>query len=292
MSIRTLIVDDESLARERIRTLLATDEEVKIVDECDSGPSAIAAIRQLSPDLIFLDVQMPQMNGVEVLHTIGDELRSTVVFVTAFEQYALAAFDAHAVDYLLKPFDAERFEESLQRAKNEIGSRKTGQASEHLLALIRSIQPSKRFLERVAVPSSGLVRFLKVQEIDWIESAGNYVCLHVKGESHLVRETMDSLERKLNPQNFGRIHRTAIINLDRIRELQAKSNGDAIVILRDGYRLTLSRNYREIFIINSGCPSNLEDCVNAAGNDWGTPEPFVRESDSPFGLFIFCKYLF
>jgi two-component system LytT family response regulator len=246
VKIRTLIVDDEPLARERLRALLSAEPDIEVIGECGDGPAAVQAIRSDTPDLVFLDVQIPEIDGFGVIERIGVENAPVVVFVTAYDQYALEAFDVHAVDYLLKPFDEARFAKALARARGTVQSQRNGEVNERLLTLLRGIKtaPSGR-AERLVVKSAGRLFFLRAEEIDWIESSGNYVCLHVGNETHLLRETMSSLEARLDPNSFIRIHRTAIVNVDRIKELQPLFHGEYEVVLRGGARLTLSRSYRD-----------------------------------------------
>jgi two-component system, LytTR family, response regulator len=246
VKIRTLIVDDEPLARERLRTLLSAEPDIEIIGECGDGPQAVESIRKDPPDLVFLDVQIPEIDGFGVLERIGVENVPVVVFVTAYDQYALEAFDVHAIDYLLKPFDEARFAKALARARSAVQAQRSGEVSERLLALLRGLRtaPTGR-TERLVVKSAGRLFFLRTEEIDWIESSGNYVCLHVGSESHLLRETMSSLEARLDPTSFIRIRRTAIVNVDRIKELQPLFHGEYEVVLRGGARLTLSRSYRD-----------------------------------------------
>jgi two-component system LytT family response regulator len=243
--MRVLVVDDEPLAREKLVGLLAEENDVELVGECRDGMEAITAIGEKNPDVVLLDVQMPELDGFEVIEALDRDNMPVVIFVTAYDQYALKAFEVHAVDYLLKPFDRRRFQEAIQRARGEIQRRETGEINKRLLALIDNLKPEKRFVERLVVKSSGRVFFLKTEEIDWIDSAGNYVRLHVGGESYLLRETMGSLETKLDPQRFLRIHRSTIVNIERIRELQQVFHGDYIMILQNGQRLALSRSYRD-----------------------------------------------
>jgi two-component system LytT family response regulator len=245
LRIRTLIVDDEQLARERLLSLLEGDPDIEIIGECNSGKEAIAAIRTESPDLVFLDVQMPEGDGFEVLESIDFHTMPIVVFVTAYDQYAIRAFDVHALDYLLKPFDQNRFEQALVRAKSEVVLRNNTNVNQKLLSMLEHIESHKKSLDRILVKSAGKVFFLKFDEIDWVESAGNYVKLHVGSESHLLRETMSEMERKLGDEKFVRIHRTVIVNLDRIKELQPWFNGEYIVILNNGIKLTASRGYKK-----------------------------------------------
>ena len=241
--IRTLIVDDEPLARERIADLLDGDAEFEIVGECGDGLAAVAAIEAHKPDLLFLDVQMPELDGFGVLEAI--EEAPVIIFVTAYDQYALRAFEVHALDYLLKPFDRERFDKALQRAKRQIARERAGAVNQELVALLADLKSRPKPLERLVIKAGGRVFFLRVDEIDWIEAAANYVKLHVGKESHLLRETINGLAAKLDPDKFLRIHRSIIVNLERVKELQPWFHGDYVVILQDGTQLTSSRNYRE-----------------------------------------------
>jgi two-component system, LytTR family, response regulator len=245
--IKAFIVDDESLARERIRTLLADDAEIELMGERADGREAIAAIKTEAPDLLFLDVQMPELNGFEVLEALraDDERLPVVVFVTAYDQYALHAFDVHALDYLLKPFDRERFRVALQRAKAQIEHERKGELGQRLLAMLADLKPEPKHLERLVIKAAGRVFFLRAVEIDWIESAGNYVRLHTGREAHLLRETMNTLETKLNPARFLRIHRSTIVNVERIKELQPLFRGEYVVVLHDRTQLTSGRAYRD-----------------------------------------------
>ena len=243
--IRTLVVDDEPLARERVMSLLQQESDVEIVGECSDGTQAVSAIQEQSPDLVFLDVQMPGCDGFEVIRNIGADRMPTVVFVTAYDEYALQAFEVHALDYLLKPFGKDRFQQTLRHAREALERRRAGDLGRRLLALVHDIKPEPQRVERLVVKSGGRVFFLRTDEIDWIEAAGNYVRLHLGTESHLFRETMNRMESRLDTRRFARIHRSRIVNTERIKELQPWFNGDYVVILRDGTRLTLSRGYRE-----------------------------------------------
>jgi two-component system, LytTR family, response regulator len=249
--IRALIVDDEPLARQNIRLLLCEDPEIELIGECGSGAEAVKAIQKHSPELLFLDIQMPLMSGFEVLEKIDAERIPAIVFVTAFDQYAIRAFEVHALDYLLKPFDDARFEKALRQAKKQIEQREINHLSKRLVRLLedRDTQPNKarasNYLSRLMVKSASRVFFLKVDEIDWIEAADYYVKLHVGRKSHLLRETMGDMEAKLDPEKFLRIHRSAIVNLDRVKEMHAHFNGEYLVILHDGTELKLSRSRRE-----------------------------------------------
>jgi two-component system LytT family response regulator len=243
--IRTLVVDDEPLARERVLSLLQQENDVEVVGECSDGGQAVSAIQEQAPDLVFLDVQMPGCDGFEVIRNIGADRMPTVIFVTAYDEYALRAFEVHALDYLLKPFGKERFQQTLRHAREALERRRAGDLGRRLLALVHDIKPEPQRVERLVVKSGGRVFFLRTDEIDWIEAAGNYVRLHLGSESHLFRETMNRMEARLDVKRFARIHRSRIVNTERIKELQPWFNGDYVVVLRDGTRLTLSRGYRE-----------------------------------------------
>ena len=242
---RALIADDEPLARQRLRMLLADEEWVEVIGEAKDGASTVAAIQKLRPDLVFLDVEMPGATGFEVIETVGAAKMPFVVFVTAYDKYALKAFDVHAIDYLLKPFDKDRFHQALARARQQLERETGGELERRLLQLVHDLQPAPQRLERFVIKSGGRVFFVPTSEIDWIESAGNYVRLHVGTDTHLFRETMNALEARLNTDTFFRIHRCHIINIERVRELQPWFNGEYVVFLKDGTRLTLSRGYRE-----------------------------------------------
>jgi two-component system LytT family response regulator len=243
--IRALVVDDEPLARERVLTLLQQESDVEVVGECSDGGQAVSAIQQHSPDLVFLDVQMPGCDGFEVIQNVGTDRMPMVIFVTAYDQYALRAFEVHALDYLLKPFGKERFHATLRHAREGLERRRAGDLGRRLLALVNDVKPEPPRVDRLVVKSGGRVFFLRTDEIDWIEAAGNYVRLHLGSENHLFRETMNRMESRLDSRRFARIHRSRIVNTERIKELQPWFNGDYVVILRDGTRLTLSRGYRE-----------------------------------------------
>jgi len=243
--IRALIVDDEPLARRRIKSLLAHDSSVEVIGECSDGHKAVSSISDLTPDLVFLDVQMPAMDGFEVIKTIGAERMPTVIFVTAYDQYALKAFEVNALDYLLKPFDRSRFQKTLDRAKTMIRGRQNGDVSHELLSLLEGLRREQELPDRFIIKSGGRVVFLRVEEIDWMRAVGNYVRLQVGRDSHLMRETMTGMETKLDPDKFMRIHRSAIVNVDRVKEVQPWAKGEYVVIMRDGTRLIMSRRYRE-----------------------------------------------
>jgi len=245
LKIRTLIVDDEPLGRERIRTLLGDDADIEVVGECSNGRQAVAAIERTLPDLVYLDVQMPEMDGFAVLNAIASERMPAIIFVTAYDRYAVRAFEVHALDYLQKSFDRERFQAALRRAKEEIRRSRDGLWNERLTGLLEDLQVRQKRLTRLVIRSAGRIFFLRVEEIDWLEAADNYVHIHMGRESHLVRETLQSLEDRLDPSRFLRIHRSTLVNVDRIQELQPLFHGDYVVKLLDGTELSLSRSYRE-----------------------------------------------
>ncbi|HKP68952.1 MAG TPA: LytTR family DNA-binding domain-containing protein [Pyrinomonadaceae bacterium] len=247
MSINTLIVDDEPLARDRIKRFLRDEEGIRLIGECKNGSEAIDTINRETPELVFLDIQMPEKNGFDVIKALDAKRMPTIIFVTAYDQYALQAFDVHALDYLLKPFNRERIKRAVARAREHIDHKRLGNIDERLNALIADIRGERKFLDRLVVKAVGRVFFLKTDEIDWIEAAGNYVKLHVGRDSHMIRETMNGIESKLDPAKFLRIHRSTVVNIDRIKELHPMFSGDYAVILRNGTELALSRNYRERF---------------------------------------------
>lgn len=242
--IRTLIVDDEALARERLRQLLQKEPEVEIIGECSDGREAVAAIHKTSPDLIFLDVQMPELDGFGVIETIGAESAPVIVFVTAHDKFALRAFEIHAVDYLLKPFDRERFQKAVRRAIEQVKHGEGRALVERQAALLAEMKPP-RAAERLAVKSGAHVEWVTLEEIDWIESSDNYAELHVGSKSHLLRETLSALESRLNPETFVRISRSIIVNAPRIKELKRLFYGGCELTLQNGTKLTLSRRYRD-----------------------------------------------
>lgn len=243
--IRTLIVDDEPLARERIRQLLRKEPDIEILAECADGRDAVAAIAKYKPDLVFLDVQMPELDGFGVLGQLDRRTMPAIVFVTAYDQFALRAFEVHALDYLLKPFDSDRFKKALERARERIQRQPGEELSRRVSELLADLKPGSKQQNRLAIKSGGRVLFLKIDEIDWVEAADNYVSLHVGNESHLHRETMAALEARLPADKFMRISRSTMVNVERIKELQPMFHGEYTVILRNGARLTLSRGYRE-----------------------------------------------
>lgn len=245
MKIRTLIVDDEELARERLRTFLADETDLELLDDCADGASAVEVLDREPVDLLFLDVEMPELDGFGVLEAARPARMPVVVFTTAFSQHALRAFEVHALDYLLKPFDRERLHVSLNRARDRFRESRSGALNEKLTALLAEMRPAPSATDRLVVKSGGKVVLVKAADIDWIEAADNYVSLHAGTDTHMLRETMNSIEARLNPKQFIRISRSTIVNLERIKELQPMFHGDYTVILRNGTRLNLSRSHRE-----------------------------------------------
>jgi len=243
--IKVLVADDEPLARERLSGLLGQEPDIEVVGQARDGEEAVTAIHDDSPDLVFLDVQMPQMSGFDVIEAVGSDKMPLVIFVTAYDQHALKAFQVRALDYLLKPFDRERFRDALSRARKQLERDENGDLGRRLLALVKDLRRDQPKSDRLVVKSGGRLFFLRTDEIDWVEAAGNYVRLHVGPGSHLLRETMNAIEGRLDPEKFFRIHRSRIVNMERIQELQPWLNGEYAVLLRTGTRLTLSRGYRE-----------------------------------------------
>jgi two-component system LytT family response regulator len=227
--IRALIVDDEPPARRNITALLQREPDIEIIGECGSGKNAVETIRSLAPDLVFLDVQMPECDGFDVLEMLGGKVPAAIIFVTAYDQYALRAFDAGALDYLLKPFDNARFSRALDRARDKI----------------RRFRVAPPKTERLIIKSAGQVLFLKVSEIDWIEADDYYACLHVGARNHLLRRSLAELEQELDPAIFCRIHRSAIVNVERIKTLRLNPDGEYNVVLENGSELSLSRRHRK-----------------------------------------------
>ena len=242
-SIRVLLVDDERIARDGMRRFLSADPEIEIVGEAADGEAAIEAIRLLSPDVVFLDVQIPGTDGFGVISAIGIENMPVLIFVTAYDQYTLKAFEVHALDYLLKPFDASRLEAALKRAKQQVVSNRERQR-QALHGLMESSGMQQR-LKRLSIKSQGKIIFLDLEKIDYIEGAGNYLCVHAGDQEFLTRETMSVCETKLQSSDFVRIHRSTIVNRNRVRELKPWFTGEYVVILVNGKELTLSRGYRD-----------------------------------------------
>ncbi|HLZ52189.1 MAG TPA: LytTR family DNA-binding domain-containing protein [Candidatus Acidoferrum sp.] len=243
MSLTTLIVDDEPLARDGLRVLLSRDPEVSAIREATDGREAVATIRQAKPDLVLLDVQMPEMDGFEVVRKIGAEHMPQVVFVTAHDQYAIQAFEINALDYLLKPVIEERFVKALVRAKSRLRLNVAADSIRQIIGLLEVIASPRSYVKRMAVRSEGKTVFVDAEDVDWMEAAENYVELHVGRASYLLHVTMNALEKSLDPEIFLRIHRSIIVNLFRIKNLQSSAHGEYVITLRDGARLESGRTY-------------------------------------------------
>ena len=246
-TIRTLVVDDELPARRRLLDLLKREPDVEVTGTARDGLEAIEQIRSSRPDLLFLDVQMPELDGFGVLEGVGPRLMPVTIFVTAYDAFALRAFEAHALDYLLKPFADERFEAALERARGLIRAHRASEFSDHVAMLLAercAARTPDDTIARLAIKSGGRVTFLETREIDWIEAAGVYVNLHAGGKTYLYRSTMDSLQKRLDRKQFARLHRSVMVNANRVREVKVRTHGDHTVILKDGTQLPLSRSYR------------------------------------------------
>jgi two-component system LytT family response regulator len=244
-NLRVLIVDDEPLARERLRMLLAGEPGVEIIGQCGDGLEAVKAVQRDSPDVVFLDIQMPGCDGLQVVADLAPEHRPAVVFVTAHERFALEAFNVKAVDYLLKPFDRERFHVALTRAAEYIRVQRAGELSQRIENMITDgPAPPPRKAERLAIKTDGKVVFLRPEEIEWIEAADNYVILHLADRKLMTRDTLSALEAQLGSEKFARINRSTLVQLDQVKELQPAFHGDYVVILRNGAKLPLSRAFR------------------------------------------------
>jgi len=243
--IRTVIVEDEVTARNQLVQLLREEPDIEIIAACESGASAVAVLQTTAVDLVFLDLEMPGMNGFGVIEAIGPSSMPPTIVVTAHDEYALKAFDVHAFDYLLKPFGRDRLHEAVERMRIHIGNSRDGDLARRLLALSREVRAPEPHGSRFLVKSAGRVLFVGFDEIDWIESSGNYVRLHAAGRMHLMRETMSSIERRLAGRRFARVHRTRIVNIDRVAALHARGNGEYDVELRDGTKFPVGRAYRE-----------------------------------------------
>ncbi len=243
-TIRTIVSDDEPLAREKLRILLASETGVRIVAECRDGRQTIDALQTYKPDLLLLDIQMPGADGFQVLSAIPADDMPLVVFTTAYDQYAIRAFETHAVDYLLKPFDHERLHKAIERIRSELLKTNDREMTQRILDLLAGTRAESRVTKRLAIKAAGRVVFLDVEEIDWVEAAANYVRLHVGKESHLLRESIGRISERLDPDRFVRVHRSTIVNVRRIKELQPCNSGEYIVVLKDGKELSCSRGYR------------------------------------------------
>jgi two-component system LytT family response regulator len=244
MSARVLIVDDEAIARKGLRSLLGKDPDVTIVAEASNGREAVAAIREHHPSLVFLDIQMPELDGFGVIDEIGVDAMPATIFVTAYDQYALAAFEVHAVDYLLKPFERERFARALEHAKRRLQQPADAGLGADAVRMLDAIRAARRYTDRLLITTAGKIIVVKTADIAWIEAADNYVRLHVGKNKYLHNESMRGIEERLDPARFVRVHRSAIVNVDSIQEIQPWYGGGLVVVLHGGERLTVSRSYR------------------------------------------------
>ncbi len=242
--IRAVIVDDEPLARRRIRNLLRGERDVEVIAECANGREAIEALESSPPDLLFLDIQMPEIDGFDVLQAIGVGRVPVVIFVSAYDQFALRAFESHALDYLLKPFDDERFEGALQRARERIRQKQGSDVDRRLQSLLETVRGESGYVRRLVVPSGHRSVFLRTEQIDWIEAERNYIRLHAGGRAYLMRENLSRIASTLDPTRFCRIHRSTIVNIDRIQAVESLFRGEYLVVLHDGTKLTSGRSYR------------------------------------------------
>jgi two-component system, LytTR family, response regulator len=244
VKIKALIVDDESLARKFIRRMLKEDPEVEIVGECANGKDAVTEIRKQEPDLVFLDVRLPEMDGLSVLETIGLQRLPGIIFTTAFEQYAIRAFELHALDYLLKPFDQARFSEAMRHAKERFHYKQLDDGRLQIGALFENVRRQTKYMDRLIIKADGRFTFLKSGDISWIEADDKYVHLHTGKIAHMVRQPLSALETQLDPVKFSRVHRSAVVNIERIKELRPTFGGEHVIVMEDGTKLTLSRKYK------------------------------------------------
>lgn len=245
MKLRVVYADDEPLARQRLQDLLSAEPDADVVAGCEDGEAAARIILREEPDIVLLDVQMPGLNGFEVVEALAGEVRPVVIFVTAYDEFALRAFEAHAIDYLLKPVVPERFHEAMERARAQVLHLRRGGAAPQLDDLLNAVADASGYPERIVVRVGQKLVFVRVQTIDWIGADGNYAVIHVGKETHLLRETMNRLERRLDPRRFMRIHRSTIVNLDRVREIQSLSSRSFLLTLEDGTRLESSSGFRQ-----------------------------------------------
>jgi two-component system, LytTR family, response regulator len=243
--LRLLIVDDEPLARAGMHRLLADDAEIDVVGECGDGAEAVVAIVEMQPDAVLLDIKMPELSGLDVVRTVGVDQMPLVVFITAYDEHALRAFELHALDYLLKPFDDERFAATIARLKQTFRTRAAAQLSEKLLHVLQDTPKSTRYLPRLVVRDNGRTLLLRTTDVEWIEAADYYAKIHIAGKSHLLRETMNELEARLDPDVFFRVHRSAIVNLEKVKEIQPYTRGEHVVIMHSGAKVRLSRGRRD-----------------------------------------------
>ncbi len=252
IKIKVLIIDDENLAREKIRTFLEKEEDIEILDECKNSAEALISIRNKKPDLIFLDIKMPGMNAFEMLDNLNQSELPAIIFTTAFDKFALKAFEVHALDYLLKPFDKERFSKTLDRSRKQLNSKATEEKSKNILDALNDLKEQKAskmenetdYLERITIKTNGRIYFIKITEIEWLEASGNYIKIFSSGSSHLIRDTLSAFEKKLDPKIFLRIQRSVIININFIKELKIWFHNEYNVYMKNGTKFTSGRTYK------------------------------------------------
>ena len=245
--VRVVIADDEPLVRRGLRAFIGASPGLSLVGEARNGSEAVGVIRAQRPDLLFLDVQMPELDGFGVLEALAGEPMPVIVFVTAYDEYAIRAFDVHAVDYLLKPFDEDRFRTALGRARSRLAEQRADTIDQRLEAVLSALRAREQYADRLLVKSEGRVTVVQVDDVDWIEAADNYVKVHARNGRYMVRESIKSMESKLNPSEFARVHRSAIVNLARVRAMEPVAAGEYTITLTTGQRVTLSRGYRDSF---------------------------------------------
>jgi two-component system LytT family response regulator len=245
MSVRTLIVDDEPIARKGIRRFLNAESDIEIIGECADGVEAVEMIQQQKPDLVLLDIQMPELDGFGVIEALEGKNIPVVIFITAFDEFALKAFSVHALDYLLKPLKQEQFHVALERAKAILGFKQKKQFEEQLNTMLKFVSSHRTYLERLIIKSNKSIIVLNVRDVDWFEAYGDYIRVHCNMKTHLIKNTMTELEKSLDPKMFVRVHRSTILQLNRVKELRPLSNGDYVVTLSDGANVSLSRTYSE-----------------------------------------------
>ncbi len=256
MLLKVLIVDDEPIARKGIRRLLEKEPDIEIIGECSDGLEAVERINDKKPDIVFLDIQMPELDGFGVLEALEPSQIPVIIFITAFDEFALKAFEVHALDYLLKPVKAEKFQHAIQRARAILQFKQTDQLRKQLESMVNYVSAKKQYVERLIVKDVKGILIVPATDVDWFEAYGDYIRLHTKGKKHLIRKTMNEMDESLNPEFFARIHRSAIVQISRVKKLQPLNNGDYVTFLEDGTQLSLSRTYSKFFLEKIGGSMN------------------------------------